>query len=675
MKIDEYITHLRSKNILITVQEDNIAITAPDGALTSELIEQFKAKKPAILDFFNSIKEKKQAILSIPISPELEYYPLSSAQKRMYFLFEFDKESTSYNIFNSYRIEGEFSASRLESAFKELVVRHESLRTLFKFVEGHPVQKILDEHSFEIAHHSGNPSDTHAYIADFVRPFDLSKEIPVRVSLMEVKGETPLLLVDIHHIVNDGISQEILMREFWMLYHGYSLPEQRLQYKDYAYWQQGKDHQALVSTHKSYWLDTFSEEITALDLPIDYPRGPQYSDKGGTHTIQFDKSQSDKLRALASAEGVTMYTLFLTIYNVLLSKLSNQDHIIIGTPTAGRHHDDLEGLVGMFVNTLALLNQLDSNMTFKNFLASVQDTTLSAFDHQLYQYEELVEALDLPRGVGHNPLFDVFFSYIEEMKDVAISDSEINIIAHDESCNVAKFDLSLTVLDSEEIRVSFSYRTDLFKASTIARFQGYLDRIVKEILKDATQPLGDINILSQKERTQLLIDFNDTFVDYDLEQTVLDMFMEQCAKTPDAEAIVFGEERLTYQELDIRSDLWALHLIDSGVVPDSIVGLITTRSSEMITGILAIMKSGAAYLPINMNQPESRTSYMLEEGEVSVVITNDDSPIISGNYTYLLAGELDSYKNGLGAKQQRLTRVSPDSLSLCYLYLGIYRTA
>ena len=663
MKIDEYITLLRNKNILITVQEDNLAIEAPDGALTSELIEDLKAKKQAILDFFNSIKEKKQAASSIPISPELEYYPLSSAQKRMYFLYEFDKESTSYNISSFYRIGGEFSISMLESAFKKLVARHESLHTLFALIDGYPVQRIVDGSTFEINYHKGEASEMASYINSFVRPFDLSQEIPVRVSLMDVADEDYLLIIDMHHIINDGVSQAILMQEFWSLYNESELPELGIQYKDYAYWQQSDAHQALVSNHKSYWLKTYSKEIVTLELPMDHPRPVQISDQGGTHMVHFDTLQTNKLRALATAEGVTMYTLFLAIYNVLLSKLSNQFDIIVGTPTAGRHHADLEGLVGMFVNTLALRNQVDSNLSFKDFLASVQDNTLSAFDHQLYQYEELVDELELSRDTSRNPLFDVFFSYDQETKEVDFSDSEIKMIPHDVSYDKAKFDLSLVVLDAEKISVSFSYRTDLFETSTITRFSGYLDRIVNEILKDATQLLGAINILSQKERTQLLVDFNDTFVNYDLEQTVLDMFMGQCVKTPDAEAIVFGEERLTYQELDIRSDLWALSLIDSGVAPGSIVGLITTRSSEMITAILAIMKSGAAYLPINPEQPVSRTHHMLEECDSTFLISNvkELTNDFEKDYSCLTPDVLDL--ESTKSKKKKLPGVSPDSLA------------
>ena len=409
-------------------------------------------------------------------------------------------------------------------------------------------------------------------------------------------------------------------------------------------------------------MDKYSEALTTLELPTDYSRPLERRDQGGVHSLRLTNSQSAELRALARSEGVTMYTLFLAVYKVLLSKLSNQDDIVVGTPTAGRHHSDLEGLVGMFVNTLALRTRVDREKTFRDFLASVQEDTLLAFDHQLYQYEELVEALDLSRDTGRNPLFDVFFSYSQQFEDSGFNDDDLTIVGHDIPHTVAKFDLSLAVLDSETINLFFTYRKDLFKASSIERFSGYLDQVIAEILKDAAQVLGDIEILSLQERERLLIEFNDTAQDYDLEQTVLDMFISQSRLAPEATALVFGEERLTYRDLDVRSDLWASCLVDSGVVSGAIVGLMMTRSTEMMTAILAIMKAGAAYLPINTDQPISRTHHMLEDCGVSTVLTNLNKlpKGIEKGYSCLRADVLDLYGNVIN---EELPGVSSDSLA------------
>jgi amino acid adenylation domain-containing protein len=659
MKIDEYISGLRSKNIIISVQDERIAVKASDEVITPEIIEELTAKKQEILLFFESIKKEKNFI-SIPEAAASDDYPLSSAQRRMYFLQEFDKESTAYNMPIFLKIKGDLEVSRLERAFRQLVVRHQSLSTIFEMQEGEPVQRILDASGFEIVYRQSELSEVDTYIEEFIRPFDLTSEFPIRVSLMDIKGEDYLLLIDIHHIINDGVSFGVLMHDFWKLYDVEELSELRIQYVDYAVWQQSDAHRALVATHKEYWLDRYSEELTSLELPTDYPRPLERNNRGGVHSICLDKSQSAKLREIAGKEGVTMYTLFFAIYNILLGKLCNQEDIVVGTPTSGRHHKDLEGLVGMFVNTLALRTRVDSDIDFKDFLNNLQRDTLTAFDHQLYQYEELVEALDLPRDGGRNPLFDIFFSYNEQIKDLNLSATDLKVSIHDMPQTVAKFDLSLSVMESETINLFFTYRKDLFKASTMVRFSEYLERIIEEVVKDTSQSLGDIEILSLQERERLLVEFNDTATDYDLERTVLDMFIAQSATTPDALALVFGEECLTYTQLDVRSDLWASHLIGSGVVPGSIVGLMMTRSTEMITAILAVMKAGAAYLPLNLDQPISRTCQALEECKVEVIVCNIPTGLesISG-YTLLEARALDEVMD-LG---QELPCISPSDLA------------
>ncbi|RBW63437.1 non-ribosomal peptide synthetase, partial [Tenacibaculum sp. E3R01] len=453
-----------------------------------------------------------------------------------------------------------------------------------------------------------------------------------------------LLMIDSHHIINDGVSNEVLMKGFWLLYHGESLPSLNIDYIDYSVWQQSEGYQDLVSSHKTYWLDKYSEELTALELPTDYPRSQNQSTEGDVHSITLSKKQSEELRKIAASEGVTMYTLFLGIYSILLSKLSNQEDIVVGTPTAGRNHADLEEVVGMFVNTLALRNQVTSGTSFQEFLSELQVNTLMAFDHQLYQYEELVDALDVSRDSGRNPLFDVFYSYnqYQEVTDIEESES-LKIVGHDVSYTIAKFDLMLDVLDSESIVLSLNYRTDLYSSSSIARFSGYLNKIIDSVLDNKEKQLKDIDILSTSEKDRLLLGLNTTKVNYDLEETVLDMFRSKVEEFPNSIALVMEGKNLTYQELDARSDLWATHLMSLGVLKGSIVGLMMTRSLEMITGILGIMKAGGAYLPINVDQPLSRTYHMLEECDVELILgnVNTDDIVIDSKYTFIEAKKLD----------------------------------
>ncbi|XLS30271.1 non-ribosomal peptide synthase/polyketide synthase [Flavobacteriaceae bacterium M23B6Z8] len=588
--------------------------------------------------------------VSIPVAATATHYPLSSAQQRMYFLYEYDKNSTTYNMPNFFRISGDLDVSRLEAAFRSLVARHESLRTVFEVVEGVPMQRILPATDFELSYHHTTEDELDSFIKAFVRPFDLSKEYPIRISFVAVNGEDPLLMMDAHHIINDGVSQDILMHEFWSLYQGQELEDLSIQYKDYAVWQQSETHRALMASHKSYWLDTFAEELDALELPYSYPRPLERSNSGGSYSVRISKSKSDALRALALSEGVTMYTLSLGLYYVLLHKLSNQQDIVVGTPTSGRSHKDMEGLVGMFVNTLALRNEVATDVSFRTFINTLQERTLTAFEHQSYQYEALVDALELSRNTGRNPLFDVFFSFANALNiNEEVFNKDINITPFEgASYEIAKFDLSLAVHDSDELMLSFNYCTDLFDASRIAEFSAYLDRIISSILEDADRAISSIDILSDAERSRLLNDFNATKVEYDLSITVLDLFTENVARTPDATAIVFNDQKVSYRELDARSNLWASHLLAHGVVSGSVVGLVMTRSVEMIVGILGIMKAGGAYLPINPDQPFSRSDYMLYECDARLIISNVDSitDLFQESFEVLTPNELDYSKRG-----------------------------
>ncbi|CAM1357013.1 amino acid adenylation domain-containing protein [Tenacibaculum halocynthiae] len=662
MKIDQYISDLRSRDIIISVQDGQIAVKAPDEIITPEIVRELTIKKQEILSFFKLIKNER-AFTSISKAKVSEHYPLSSAQHRMYFLYELDKEGTSYNMPGFYKVNRDLDILKVKSAFESLIKRHQSLRTIFTIVENQPVQKVLEADLFEVNFYQGDVDKKDKYKHDFVMPFDLSSDFPIRISLIEIPKEDYLLFIDMHHIINDGVSQEILMNDFWSFYYEKSLPVLQTEYIDYSVWQQGEYHQSLVATHKKYWLNRYKKEFTKLELPTDFSRPQKLSSEGEVYSIKLNAQKSSKLRALVKEERVTMYSLFLAIYNVLLSKLSNQKDIIVGTPTSGRYHSDLEGVVGMFVNTLALRNQISPEITFKEFLKNVKEDTFMAFDHQLYQYEELIDALNIRRDMGRNPLFDVFFSYSKQIDVKVGKNTGSKIMSYDEANVMSKFDLELDVLDSNEIVLSLTYRTDLFSASSITRFSNYLIKIIDEILKDKKVLIKNIEILSEVEINKLLVEFNDTDADYDLNKTVLDMFVDKSLSNPDAIAIVFEKEKMTYRELDIRSDLWATHLIKSGVVSQSIVGLFITRSSEMIVAILAVMKAGGAYLPINPNQPIARTLDMLEDCGVSTIITNASESLenLKQSYNCLTPSVLNL--DTVIVEKKTMFRVLPTSLA------------
>ncbi|WP_445454937.1 amino acid adenylation domain-containing protein [Flavobacterium sp. HNIBRBA15423] len=660
MRIAEYITNLRNNNIIVTVREEQLIVNDPNEMLTQQVIEELKKNKQEIIDFFNSMK-RKESSKAIPKAPKKEYYTLSSVQKRMYFLYEFDKNGVSYNMPLFYRLGRSLDRIKFDKAVKQLVARHQSLHTVFSIQNDIPVQSLLDISEFEIVYKQIQANDIDKLVSEFVRPFNLSQEFPFRVTLVDVIDEDYLLMTDTHHIINDGVSNEILTHDLWALYAENNLLELNIEYTDYVEWQQSESYQESVSEHREYWLEIYNEDVNTLELPLDNPRPLIPSDEGGTCMVKLSKIQSDQLRALASFQGVTMYALFLSLYNVLLSKLSNQTDIIVGTPTAGRNHADLEGIVGMFVNTLALRNKVDSKMKFDELLVAVQETTLAAFDHQMFQYDELVDALEISREANSNPLFDVFFSYSQGIEASSYQDLQIIITDHKVASNIAKFDLSLDVVESEEINLCFEYRKDLFTASSITRFLDYLVRMIDEIIKDKSQTIKDIDILSKEEKSKLLFDFNNTKTAYDLDQTVLDLFKNRVEETPNSEALIMDDVVLSYKELDNRSALWAHHLVDY-IEKGEIVGLMMTRSVEMIVAIIAIMKSGGAYLPLNPEQPMSRTLVMLEECEASLILSNLENigtNFIEG-YTYITPKDLDEKSQ---SNNQPLRRLGADDVA------------
>nr|BFF38239.1 surfactin non-ribosomal peptide synthetase SrfAA [Tenacibaculum mesophilum] len=608
--------------------------------------------------------EGNEVFSSIPKSKGKEYYSLSSAQRRMYFMYEFDKDSTNYNMPSFYRVSKKLDVSKFDKVIKELVERHKSLRTCFTIHESIPIQYIQEASNFEITYGKTKSVSIEECIQNFVKPFDLSKDFPYRVSLVEILEEEYLLMIDSHHIINDGVSNEILMQEFLTLYHGNTVPENTIDYVDYAEWQQTEEYQTLVSNHKKYWLDRYSEELTVLDLPIDYSRPHERTTKGEIYSIVLSKTQSDKLHALATTENVTMYTLFLAAFNILLSKLSNQEDIVVGTPISGRNHTDLDGVVGMFVNTLALRNQVNSNEKFQNFLQKLQTDTIEAFDHQLYQYEELVSELYESRDTDRNPLFDVFFSY---SKDVKFSKEEasggLEIEPHYIDYKVAKFDLSLSVFDAEIIDLAITYRSDLYKEKTIKRFVNYLIEILDSISENKTQLLKDIEIISEEEKNLLLNEFNDTKINYSDALTVVDMFKQQAQSHPDTLAVILENNSVNYKDLDHLSDQWANNLLSLGVTSGSIVGLLMNRSLDMIAGILSILKAGAAYLPLNPTQPESRTTLMLEECQSKFVISNLKSSEIEGVKEELTIITPEILNNHTEDEVITLPKISQDDLA------------
>jgi amino acid adenylation domain-containing protein len=474
-------------------------------------------RRPSIRQLAEFIKgERGDEFVRIESAEKKEYYCLSSAQKRLYVLQQAALESIGYNMPTIVRLEGILDKKRLESAFRKLIRRHESLRTAFVTQAGEPVQRIHDDVGFEIEYFKTENKEKGVEIQNskfiihnsFIRPFELSRAPLLRVGLIHtpalaghpsqegITGDKHILMVDMHHIITDGTSTGIIVKEFMAFYSyaGEVLPPLRIQYKDFSEWRNSELQRKSLSRQEAYWLKEFEGEIPLLDLITDYPRTHERNFEG--HVIGFELSgeHSLTLKNLAKEENVTAYMVLLAIYNILLSKLSGQEEIIVGTPVSGRSHVDLEPLIGMFVNTLALMNYPGAEKTFRDFLKEIRARTLEAFENQYYPFEELVEKVSIDRDPNRNPLFDAMFA-LQNLDSPGLEIPGLRLKPYEFETREAKFDLCLTGMESgDKFRFIFEYRTGLFKEETIDEFINYFKDITACVLENRDIRLSDIEI-------------------------------------------------------------------------------------------------------------------------------------------------------------------------------------
>ncbi|WP_432408908.1 amino acid adenylation domain-containing protein [Wukongibacter sp. M2B1] len=599
------------------------------------------------------IKEAKSSIY-IGIQPveKKEYYLLSSAQKRLYVLNQLEGRGIGYNMPSAMLLRGDIDKERIEETFRKLVKRHEALRTYFKLVEGEPMQVVEEEVEFKVETRSKGKERVDDIVREFIRPFELDKAPLFRVGMIEISENEHILMLDMHHIISDGVSSNILTREFTSQYEGKKLPELKIQYKDFTKWQNDLLKGEAIKKQEEYWLEVFSGEIPVLNMPTDYPRPSLQSFKGDRMGFKIDEGLVRDLRSIAAETGSTMYMVILAAYNVLLSKYSGQEDIVVGSTIAGRPHPDLEGIMGMFVNTLAMRNQAKGEKSFREFLLEVKEKALKAYENQDYQFEELVEKLSIPRDMSRNPLFDTMFT-MQNIESEELKIEDVKFETYGIENKAAKFDLTLSAVEAGEIiEFDLEYCTELYKKETIQRLSRHFKNILRKIAENPEESIDQIDMLTEEEKRQLLIDFNDTKREYPRDKTIHELFEEQVEKSPDNIALIFEDKEVTYRELNERSNQLARVLRKRGVGPETIVGIMVERSIEMIVGILGILKAGGAYLPIDPEYPEERIMFMLEDGRVNMVLTQDflvdnqkyNCKIINLNDRMLYQGERQNFE-------------------------------
>ncbi|MGA5696828.1 amino acid adenylation domain-containing protein [Bacillus bombysepticus] len=588
-------------------------------------------KFPVLVDFSKCILEmEKSDYISIEPVKQQEYYLASTSQKRMFIVDQFeDGTNTTYNMPTILKVEGDICKDKFENIFQSLIQRHEILRTSFQILDGELVQKIEPNVEFNIEYVHVYEKDVDYLIHEFISPFDLSKAPLLRVLLLRIAEERHILLVDMHHIISDGLSMGILIKEFVELYKGNELPKLRVQYKDFVMWQNGPYYKNLISEQKNYWLTTLKGELPVLNFPTDFQRPTIQSFKGKVCSFNLGTDLTFKVNKLATETGTTPYMILLAIYNILLSRYTGQEDIIVGSPIAGRSHSDTNHMIGMFINTLVMRNYLENDDEFIEFLSRLKLNTLEAYENQDYPFEEVLEDLDLHRDTSRNPLFDTMFVF-QNMDMNPISIGELEFTPYPFKQSVSKFDLSLIATEIDNnIHLKVEYSTKLFKAETIERLMVHFTNIVEEVTNNPRVRLRNINMLSVEEEHCIMNEFNKKVNSNSNHLLVHKMFEEQVKRNPNQIAVVCNEKGITYNKLNIKANQLARRLLDQGVKRETIVGVMMERSIEMVIGILGVLKAGGAYLPIDTDLPKRRVEYMLTDSGCSHVLVHQNS-IIKG---------------------------------------------
>ncbi|RMS80463.1 Non-ribosomal peptide synthetase module [Pseudomonas savastanoi] len=561
-------------------------------------------------------------------------HALSSAQQRLWFLAQMDGGNAAYHMPLNLRLRGPLQVAALQSSFNRLVARHEALRTTFIAVEGEGRQRVAATGTIAalpIIDLHGEP-DAQARLPELMgeegsRPFDLAVGPLMRVSLVKLAEDDHVLLLTQHHIISDGWSMGVLTRELGVLYeaalhkHADPLPPLSIQYVDYAVWQRQWLSGEVLEAQRRYWRETLSGAPILLELPTDHKRPAVQNYRGGFVPLVFDRALTARLRALATQQGTTLFMNLLAAWSLLLMRLSGQDDVVIGVPSANRSQQELEGLIGFFVNTLALRMTRSANPTVASWLQQARHVALAAQEHQDLPFDQVVEVLNPPRSLAYSPVFQVLFAW-EQHQDSDLTLSGLDVSVLQSSQPVAKFDLQLALSERDgQIVGGLEYASGLYEPETVVQMGEYLRRILTQMVEDSEQPLATVALLNTEQHRQIVHDWNRTERDTSRQPDCVTRFEAIVQRVPNAVALLADEQALTYAELNQSANRLAHYLIQQGVKPEQRVGLCLERSPQMVIGLLAILKAGAAYVPFDPAYPAERLAFMFGDAAPTLLLT------------------------------------------------------
>ncbi|MEP0859276.1 condensation domain-containing protein, partial [Trichocoleus sp. DQ-U1] len=580
---------------------------------------------------------KNQAIAQRKDSKSL---PLSFHQRRLWVLHQLEPDSPIYNVPIAIRLTGFLNVKALEKSLNQIRQRHEVLQTRVIAVGGQPVQEKFSDLALnlpvidlrELPENERQQVLEDAKKEEAQRPFDLSQEPLLRVKLLQLSETEHLMLFTMHHIVSDGWSRGVIIQELAELYEAFCqgkpspLPELPIQYADFAAWQRQQLVGEVLETQLNYWKQQLTGASPILELPTDRPRPTVNTFRGARQFFTISPPLALSLRTLSQQSESTLFMTLLAAFNTQLYRYTGQQDISIGTPMTNRTQKEIEPLIGFFVNTLVLRTLLSENMSFRELLARVREVAIQAYAHQDLPFEKLVEELQPSRDRSYTPLFQVMFA-LHTAPKTALQLPGLSLSLVEVETGTAKFDLTLEITDTEQgLTGSLEYNTDLFDEATITRMLGHFQTLLEGIVANPDRRLSDLPLLTEAERYQLLVEWNQTQTDYPADSCFHQLFEQQVEKTPDAialsarsaNALAFEEQHLTYKQLNERANQLANYLQKQGITTESLVGICVERSLEMMVGLIGILKAGGAYVPLDPSYPQERLSFMLSDAQMSV---------------------------------------------------------
>ena len=632
-RIDELIKRLRSLEITLWLDGDQLGLRAPKGVITPVLAQELKSNKSELIAFLQQAEQSNIAETpSIPVAPRLPHDESlrvpSFGQQRLWFLDRLEGPSSTYNMSLVIQLEGEANLEAIQYALDQIVTRHEVLRSHFKLENQELAVWISPETTCALQINAAPPASNvddqinHQIAHDSSYQFDLAKDALIRASLTPLADQTLLFCVTMHHIVSDGWSLGIFTREFTALYEAYCekrnspLDPLDLQYSDFAYWQRQQLSGVHLTKRLDYWKERLADAPDILNLPTDFPRPDLVSYKGKSLTRVLDSALTKKLSEFSQLHGCTLYMTMLTGFALLMQRYSGQADIVLGTVVANRNHQALEPLMGLFTNTLALRLDLTGHPTAARLVEQVKKTCLSAYEHQDVPFEQIVEALNPPRNLSYSPVFQVSFD-LQNAPSGELKMSGLTLKPIEQEAIASKFDLSLSIEQRDNILAAvWTWNTDLFAQATIehmhSRYALLLENMVRQPYVPADSlPLFDCSVFQAAQQQRSAQDYQD----YPEAQTWLDLFKEQARLHPTRTALSVDERSLTYEELLQRVDTLARSLISQGIKKENLVAIFMDRSIDMVVALLAVMRAGAAYIPLDPSFPSERLKWVFEDAQ------------------------------------------------------------